>query len=222
MSGNFEGRRLIYAMVFPFIMVFLMWVVMLVQYLFEIDLSELGILPRKISGLPGIITSPFIHADFSHLTANTVPLFVSLSVIFYLYREVAFRVMLIVYFATGLLVWLFARESYHIGASGLVYGYISFLLFSGIVRRNIRLMAVSLLMVFLYGGTFWGIFPDFFPERNISWESHLLGALNGFLLAIVFRRKGIQREVYHWEEDEGDNDTDTEDFLPETEEKDKV
>jgi membrane associated rhomboid family serine protease len=100
---------------------------------------------------------------------------------------------------------------YHIGASGLVYGYVSFLLFSGIIRRNARLMAISLLIVFLYGGFFWGMFPDFFPKRNISWESHLMGGLAGLVLAVYYRKKGIQRDVYRWDEDDEEDEED--DFL---------
>ncbi|HOY31627.1 MAG TPA: rhomboid family intramembrane serine protease [Bacteroidales bacterium] len=203
---NKEYIRMLSGMMFPFAVILVMWVVKVVEYYTQSDFSELGILPLTSRGLLGVITAPFIHADFGHVIANTVPLFVSLSIIFYFYREVAFQVFFLVWLFTGVWVWSFARgNAFHIGASGIVYGYISFLFFSGMIRRNARLMAISLLIIFLYGGLFWGIFPDFFPKRNISWESHLMGGLAGFVLAVFYRKKGLQKEVYHWDDDEDDH-----------------
>lgn len=195
-------------MLFPLAVVAVMWIVKIAEYYTGSDFSELGIMPLTAKGLIGIVTAPFIHADFGHLIANTIPMFVSLSIIFYFYREVAFQVFFLIWLFTGVWVWSFARDdSFHIGASGLVYGYISFLFFSGMIRRNARLMAISFLIIFLYGGFFWGIFPDFFPKRNISWESHLMGGIAGIVMSVFYRKKGLQREVYHWDEDdEGDDD----------------
>jgi len=199
------------SMVFPLAVVAVMWIVKIAEYYTGSDFGELGIMPLTAKGLIGIVTAPFIHADFGHLLANTIPMFVSLSIIFYFYREVAFQVFFLVWLFTGVWVWSFARDdSFHIGASGLVYGYISFLFFSGMIRRNARLMAISFLIIFLYGGFFWGIFPDFFPKRNISWESHLMGGIAGIVMAIFYRKKGLQREVYHWEEDDDDDEEDDE------------
>jgi len=199
------------SMVFPLAVVAVMWIVKIAEYYTGSDFGELGIMPLTAKGLIGIVTAPFIHADFGHLVANTIPMFVSLSIIFYFYREVAFQVFFLVWLFTGVWVWSFARDdSFHIGASGLVYGYISFLFFSGMIRRNARLMAISFLIIFLYGGFFWGIFPDFFPKRNISWESHLMGGIAGIVMAIFYRKKGLQREVYHWEEDDDDDEEDDE------------
>ena len=194
-------------MLFPFAMIMVMWIVKIAEYYSKSDFSEFGILPLTKEGLIGIITTPFIHADFGHLIANTIPMFVTLSIIFYFYREIAFPVFFLIWLFTDVWVWSFARDgSYHIGASGLVYGFVSFLLFSGLIRRNARLMAISLLIIFLYGGFFWGVFPDFFPKRNISWESHLMGSLAGFILAVYYRKRGLQREIYHWEDDEEDDE----------------
>jgi len=211
---NREYTKMAACMMFPFAVVAVMWIVKIAEYYTGSDFSELGIMPLTAKGLIGIITAPFIHADFGHLLANTIPMFVSLSIIFYFYREVAFQVFFLVWLFTGVWVWSFARnDSYHIGASGLVYGYISFLLFSGIIRRNARLMAISLLIIFLYGGFFWGVFPNFFPKRNISWESHLMGGIAGIVMAIFYRKKGLQREVYHWDEDDEDDEDDNVDYL---------
>ena len=203
-------------MLFPLMVVVVMWVVKLVETVLKADFSNYGILPLTTNGLVGIITAPFIHADFEHLTANTVPMFITVSIIFYFYREIAFKVFFLVWIFTDVWVWSFARgTSFHIGASGLVYGYVTFLLFSGLIRRNARLMAISMLIIFLYGGFFWGIFPDFFPHRNISWESHLMGGLSGLILAIFYRKQGMQREVYHWEDE--DDDTNIEYLFPDDE-----
>jgi len=137
--------------------------------------------------LIGILTSPFIHANFNHLINNTVPFFFLLSAIFYFYQKVAWRVLFISYLFTGSLVWLMARASYHIGASGLVYSFASFLFFSGIVRRNINLLAISMLVIFLYGSMVWGIFPY---KPDMSWESHLIGMTTGALLSVIYRDEG--------------------------------
>jgi membrane associated rhomboid family serine protease len=205
-----EKVRLRNSVIVGLIFIFIIWIIKVMEWIFGIDLTFLGIYPLKASGLIGIITAPLIHADFAHTGANSIPLFVSVTMIWYFYRTVAWKVYGLIWIMTGLWVWTFARESYHIGASGIVYGYISFLFFSGIIRRNLQLMAVSMLMVFLYGGLFWGIFPDFFPHRNISWESHLMGGLAGFIIAIFYRKQGIQRHKYSWElegEDEDDDDS---------------
>ncbi|HQP15052.1 MAG TPA: rhomboid family intramembrane serine protease [Bacteroidales bacterium] len=207
-----EYLKMLASMMFPFAVVTVMWLVKIIEFYTKSDFSDFGIMPLTGAGLIGVVTAPFIHADFGHLIANTIPLFITLSIIFYFYNEVAYQVFLLVWLFTGVWVWSFARgDVYHIGASGLVYGYVSFLLFSGIIRRNARLMAISLLIVFLYGGFFWGMFPDFFPKRNISWESHLMGGLAGLVLAVYYRKKGIQRDVYRWDEDDEEDEED--DFL---------
>ncbi len=111
-----------------------------------------------------------------------------------------------VLFLTGILVWLAGRSAWHIGASGLIYGLASFLFFSGIIRKYFRLVALSLLIVFLYGSMVWGIFPNVYKE--VSWESHMLGFISGIILAVVYRNEGPQKPVYEWpdEEDKTDND----------------
>jgi membrane associated rhomboid family serine protease len=179
----------------------MIWTVKIVEVADHLDLFYYGIFPRKISGLFGIIASPFIHANFNHLINNSVPFFFLLTAIFYFYQKVAWRVLLISYLATGVIVWFIARSSYHIGASGLVYSFASFLFVSGIVRRNINLLAISMLVIFVYGSMVWGIFP-YIPD--MSWESHLVGLTIGVLLAIYFRHEGPgpTRFISDMEEDE--------------------
>jgi membrane associated rhomboid family serine protease len=204
-----EKIRLRNSMFIGLLFLAVVWAVWLIEWLFGFDLGFLGIYPLTAEGLIGIITAPLVHADFAHAGANSLPLFVGVMMIVFFYREVAWKVLVLIWITTGLWVWVFARESYHIGASGIVYGYISFLFFSGIIRRNIQLMSVSMLMVFLYGGLFWGIFPDFFPHRNISWESHLMGGLAGLIIAVFYRKRGLQRKRYSWEFEEDDEDDDS-------------
>ncbi len=199
-----ERRRLFLSMVIPFVLVALMWVVWVVGTLFSIDLFYLGILPREASGLWGVLTSPFIHADAGHLLNNSLPLFILGTALFYFYSKVAFRVLFFTMILTGITVWIFGRQSYHIGASGIIYGLASFLFFSGILRMHIPLVALSLLVAFLYGQMVWGIFPGF--RVNISWESHMLGALSGIFLAILFRRQGPQRPLPFPDEEEDEDE----------------
>jgi len=196
-----ERRRLFLCMLIPFLFISLMWISFIAERIFDTDFAFLGILPLDVKGLPGIFLSPFIHADLDHLLNNTLPLFILGTALFYFYTEVAFRVFFWIIFLTGLTVWVFGRQSYHIGASGVIYGLAAFLFFSGIIRRHIPLIGLSLLVAFLYGQMVWGIFP--LQRVSISWESHMLGATAGIFLAIWYRNKGPQPPVpFADEEDE--------------------
>jgi membrane associated rhomboid family serine protease len=201
-EGAFYRKKLLLSMIIPGIFVFLMWLVKIIEVLFEIDLSSYGIYPMTARGLPGILFSPFIHADFTHLFNNSIPLFFLSLALFYFYSEVALKVFIWTFFLTGLFVWIAGRAAWHIGASGLVYGLASYLFFSGIIRRYFRLIALSLLIVFLYGSMVWGLFPGVY--KNVSWESHMLGFFSGVVLAVWYRNQGPQKPVYEWmEEDDG-------------------
>jgi membrane associated rhomboid family serine protease len=205
-ESDFYRKKLLLSMIIPGVIVFVMWLVKIIETLFDLDLYRFGIFPLSKKGLPGILFSPFIHADFTHLFNNTLPLFFLSAALFYFYSEVAFSVYSLTYLLTGLLVWLAGREAWHIGASGLIYGLASFLFFSGIIRKHFRLIALSLLIVFLYGSMVWGLFPGIY--RNVSWESHMLGFFSGVLLAVLFRNKGPQQPVYKWlDDDEEDVET---------------
>jgi membrane associated rhomboid family serine protease len=196
-------KRMFLSMLIPGIFVFIMWLVKIIEVLFNIDLSYLGIFPLSVKGLPGIFFSPLVHSDFGHLFNNSLPLFFLATALFYFYSEIAVKISLWTYFLTGLLVWLAGRDAWHIGASGLIYGLASFLFFSGIIRKYFRLVALSLLIVFLYGSMVWGIFPDIY--RNVSWESHMLGFISGIILAVRYRKEGPQEPAYEWmEEDDED------------------
>lgn len=204
-ENAFHRKRMLLSMIIPGIFVFFMWMVKIVEVLFALDFTRLGILPLTLKGLPGIILSPFIHSDFRHLFNNTLPLFLLGTALFYFYSEIAVPVSLWTWVITGSFVWISGRTSWHIGASGLVYGMASFLFFSGIIRQYFRLVALSLLIVFLYGSMVWGIFPGVY--KQVSWESHMLGFISGIILAITYRKQGPQEPVYEWMEEEESPDT---------------
>ncbi len=189
--------KLLTPLLFPAVL----WVVHLLSLLFNENLSKLGLLPRKPIGLLGIITSPLIHADFSHLISNTIPLIVLGYIIFYFYTKVSYMLFVFIYFFTGLLVWIFARQVFHIGASGVVYGFVSFLFFSGIFRRDNTSIALALVITFLYGGLVWGMIPGW---KGISWESHLFGAITGLIAAYLFRKIDPPKKKYDWEDEPDD------------------
>lgn len=198
-----DKRRLIIASVIFAGIVSALWVVKAFELISGISLAHFGILPLQAKGLAGIVCAPLLHADLAHLTANSAPLFLLGTVLVYYYRKSAWPVFILSWILTGLWVWLFARgNSYHIGASGVVYALAVFHLVSGIIRREPRLMAFSMLVIFLYGSLVWGVFPDFFPKENISWESHLMGALAGLMLAWYYRDSGPQAKIYHWDDEE--------------------
>jgi membrane associated rhomboid family serine protease len=200
----FFRKKMLLSMLIPGVFVFLMWLVKIIEVLFDLDLSGFGIYPFTLEGVPGIIFSPFIHANFGHLFNNSLPLFFLGTALFYFYAEIAVKVSLWTYFLTGILVWLAGRSAWHIGASGLIYGLASFLFFSGIIRKYFRLVALSLLIVFLYGSMVWGIFPNIYKE--VSWESHMLGFISGIILAVVYRKEGPQQPVYEWLDEEEEDE----------------
>ncbi len=200
-----EKRRFFISLVFPALFLLLLWLIKLVETTLDLNFAFWGIYPLSVKGLKGILLSPLVHADYKHLINNSIPLFILGVSIFYFYSKVAFRVFFLIYIMVGIWVWFGGRPAYHIGASGLVYGFASFLFFSGIIRNHISLMAISLLVVFLYGGMIWGIFPIY---EKVSWESHMLGSIAGLFLAFYYRHEGPQKPGYFWEEEEEEEEED--------------
>lgn len=203
MSTNEEKQRLLSSALIIAGLIGILWLVKSSELIFGISFARLGILPLKAEGLKGIIFAPLIHGSIKHLISNSVPLFLLGAALFYYYRSKAWLILILSWLLTGLWVWLFARGSaYHIGASGVVYALTAFHFVSGIIRKEPRLIAFSLLITFLYGSFIWGIFPGFAIKERISWESHLMGAIAGVVLAYAFRDIGPQRKVYQWPEDD--------------------
>jgi len=194
----------------PFLFILLIWLIKLGEILTNTELTMLGIYPQRVEGLIGILTSPMIHGDMEHLMANSIPLFVLGGSLFYFYNEIALKIISFIILITGMSVWIGGREAYHIGASGIVYGLAAFLFISGIIRKEPRLLAITMLVTFLYGSLVWGIFPDIFPEKNISYEAHFWGLVSGTILAFYYKKEGPQRKKYDWEEDDDEQDKDTE------------
>ena len=180
--------------------IILVWLIKGIELFFAIDVSAFGVYPRDLTGIRGIVFAPMIHSSFEHLVSNTLALFILTTALFYQYPRAAKPVFLIIYLGSGLGVWLFAREAFHIGASGLTHGLMFFLFLIGVFRRDKPAMALAMMVFFLYGSMVWGILPT---EERISFESHLFGALMGILCAIAFRNKDPKRpeKVYSWEQE---------------------
>ena len=179
----------------------MMWLVHIANLGLELRLYRYGIHPLHTDGLTGIFTAPFIHStsDWNHILNNSLPTLILSWLLFYHYRTIATRVFILIYLLTGISMWLLARGSYHIGMSGIIYGLTSFLVFSGFFRKNMRVAAVSLFVVFIYGSTVWGIFP---VQENISWEGHALGLFSGIIVALLYKDKGPQPQKMHYEIEE--------------------
>ena len=149
------------------------------------DFSALGIMPRTLNGLIGILTSRFIHGNVQHLMANSIPFFLLLFMLILFYKKKAFGIVLLLWLTTGLLTWLIGRTASHIGASGVIYALASFLLFAGILSYKIKLLLPAILVIILYSSLIYGIFPN---DTQVSWEAHLSGAVSGLLWAISYRK----------------------------------
>ena len=193
---HFKFSPLILAI--PLYFVLFLWIVYWVEVKYGYNFNTYGIFPRSFTGLRGIIFSPFIHGDIKHLYHNSIPLFVLLFSLYYFYRKIALKIFIYGAIFTGLLTWLFARRSYHIGASGIIYLLFSFIFFSGIIRKNYRLVAVSLMVIFLYGSMVWYLLP---VKNDISWEGHLSGFIVGLIFAFYYRKIGPQKFKYEWEKE---------------------
>lgn len=178
---------------FPIGFVALIWVIHIVQAVTGLDLKRLGVFPGRVEGLPGILTAPLIHGGWEHLFYNSISFLMLGAVIFWFYPRIALRSIILLYLLSGLGVWVFAEpNSYHIGASGVIYGMVSLVFWSGIFRRNLKSIVLALIILILYSGFFGGIVPG---KEGISWESHLLGALAGIALAWIYRKDIEQDEV---------------------------
>ncbi len=173
------------SLLFPMRFVFLMWAAFSIQFYLGVDLGFLGIYPLKLQGLMGIFMAPLVHGSAGHILSNTLPFLILAGILFYFYPLIAIRVFLQCYFFTNILVWVFGRPFYHIGASGLVYGLAFFLISFGLFRRNVRSLVISAMVILLYGGLVYTVFP--FDER-ISWESHVFGAISGVVAAFTMRK----------------------------------
>ncbi len=211
----------------PLAFALLIWLVFWFELKFGFNFTPYGVLPRTLKGIVGIFFSPFIHSDLSHLWHNTVPAVVLTGGLFYFYREVAWKVLVIIILGAGVGTWVIGREAYHIGASGVVYGLAAFLFFKGIWSKNFRLTAFSLIVVFLYGSLIWGTMP---LQEGMSWEGHLSGFLSGTILAFMIKSKIARPTKYVWESENFKEEEDpflrqfdaNGNFIDPTEEEDEI
>ncbi len=186
----------------PITYVIAIWFIYWVEINFNFNFNKYGVFPRTLEGFRGVFLTHFIHSNTSHLFNNSIPLFVLLSSLFYFYRDVAYKVLLLGAVCTGFFTWCIARESYHIGASGVVYLLFSFVFFSGIIKKHYRLVALSFIVIFLYGSMIWYVLPI---KDGISWEGHLSGFLVGLYFAIRYKNKGIVKEEHQFSQTEFDD-----------------
>ena len=191
--------------IIPMVLVLLIWTVYLIEIRFSLNFNNYGILPRTLKGLRGVIFSPFIHGSAKHLFNNTVPLAVLSAALLYFYKKNAFTVIVFGVLVSGILTWLIGRESYHIGASGLIYVLVSFIFFKGIFSKYYRMVALSLVVVFIYGSMLWYIFP---VKDEISWEGHLSGFLVGFIFAYFLKTPMPEIKLYDWQREDFNEEED--------------
>ena len=201
---DLENKKISYNIfIFPLFVVITMAFVKMIEIKYGFSISSYGVFPKKLKSLSGVIFCPFIHGSTQHLFNNIIPLFFLLSAMIHFYDNLAYYIYVLIHILAGLLLWFIGREVYHIGASGVVYGLAAFMFFSGVFRRNIQLLSFSLLITFLYGSMVWGIFPET-VKPGVSWEAHLSGAIIGFILSIIFIKKGPQKKKYEWDDDENE------------------
>jgi len=203
---NIERKKLVNSFYVPIAILLVMYILMWIQWYYSFSLAFLGIHPLHKDGLLGIFTSVLIHGGWGHLLGNTIPFFIFLSGLYYYYPKIANKILVGLWITSGVYLWLFARENWHIGASGLVYSLAFFHIVISLIRREIRLVAFSMLIIFLYGSMIWGFFPEFFPNENISWQGHLTGSVVGIIYALFFYKQAPAREEFFQDEDDEDDD----------------
>jgi len=210
-------QQFINAVFIPLILGILMILTFILEKGMDWDFHTAGVYPRRIENIWGIFTVIFIHADWSHLANNVISFVILACFLYYFYKQIASQVMVISYIFSGFILWLIGRESWHIGASGLIYSLAFFLFFSGIFRKHVPLIALSFVIAFIYGSMIWHIFP-WQIEDPVSWEGHLAGGTIGLILSICYRNEGPQKPVKVWENE----DDDSLDYLSEDDSNDEI
>lgn len=202
-TSNSERKKIYYALFFPVTISFIIVIVFLFEKSMRVDFGSMGVFPGDVSTLWHVFTMPFIHSGWLHLFNNILSFLILAGCLYYFYGNIANRVLIFSLLVSGVLLWVIGREAWHIGLSGIIYALSFFLFFSGIFRKYIPLVAISLIIVFLYGSNVWHLFP-WQDNDPISWEGHLSGAVSGVLLAVIYRKKGPQKPIVIWDDDDDD------------------
>lgn len=217
-----ERQKLLFkhSLIFPIFFICLIWLMFFLQEYGDVNMNHWGIYPLETKGLKGILLSPLVHRDISHLISNSIPLFVLLWAVFYFYRTLAYRIFFLSYIFSGIWIWFGAREGWHIGASGLVYAFAAFTFVSGVIRKRKEYMALALVIVFLYGDLIWGMFP-MTKDTDISFEGHFLGAIAGITLAIYFKNENPKKKNHILEEEKEEEDENIDYYIKDDNTKDE-
>jgi membrane associated rhomboid family serine protease len=213
LDTNLNKKALVLSILFSLILMLIHFITVYFNY-FIIDY---GIYPLNFNGLKGVFLSPFIHSSWKHVISNSIALIPLIYFLFFYYKNIFFKVIILIFLISGFWTWIIGRPSYHVGASGLVNGLVAFLFFSGVFRKHKKLMGVSLLMVFIYGSILWGMFPssvlswflndDVVYIENISWEAHLSGVISGLILAYFFKGDGLQKDIFYFDDSDLDDES---------------
>ncbi len=216
-----DVQRIVLAAIIPLFLLFILYILKFLETGMDWDFTKLGVYPMEKRGVFGIFAHPLVHSSFKHLFANTIPFFFLSWCLFYFYRDIAPYIFFTIWIGCGVFTFLIGKPGWHIGASGIIYGLAFFLFFSGLLRKHVPLIAISLLITFLYGGLVWNMFPQFAKETT-SWEGHLSGAITGTLCSIAFMKYGPQRpEPFADEEDIDEEDIDEKEEEASSEEETK-
>lgn len=183
------------------LIVFVWFLVELIDNMFKLQLESYGLKPKTLEGLAGILTFPFLHGDWNHLLSNATSAIVLFTGLFVFHPNKSLRYLMILYLGSGALLWVIGRAgTNHIGASGLIYSVAFFLFVSSIREGNRSSMALSFFIILMYGGMVWGITP-FTVMPNVSWDGHLSGAIVGVALALFEYRNYIKPRELHTEDE---------------------
>jgi membrane associated rhomboid family serine protease len=197
----YERRKFIHSLIIPVVFLLFCWLAKSWELITGSSLAHFGVYPREIKGLWGILFMPFIHGSLGHIVTNSISFLLLATGLFYFYRQIALKTFIYLFIIANALLWLSGRPSWHIGASGIIYGLGAFLIVSGIIRRHIGLVAVAFIIIFSYGSMFWHIFPLKINDP-ISWEGHLMGVVSGVLFAFIYKNQGPQKKEWIWNEDD--------------------
>lgn len=196
-----DRRRVRYALTGAGALLGGIWVAWLMAWLLGWPINDLGVRPRLLEGLVGVLTAPFAHASFSHLMSNTLPMALLTTLTLYCYPRAARLAVPLIWIASGVGVWLFARDSSHVGASGITHGLMFFLFVMGLIRRDRLAVVTALVVFFLYGGMLLSVLPR---EANVSFEYHLAGAIAGVAAALLLHARDPlpPAKRFSWQDEE--------------------